>query len=243
MKRHPRAVLALMAASLISACAAQRDGGTLAQLHQMPADTAEIDVADSLERALQSYRRFLDETPDSTMTPEAMRRLADLQIERQFGIIGDGEIIELPAPDLPGRVTVPAVARDEAAPALEALFVDRTESDEAFEQRTTSEFEFDPFSTTDDAALAELPTDSTLRGPLEAIRIYRQLLAEFPSYERADQVLYQMARAYDEVGQPDEAMAVKRLRSLWSLWAWICRTSCRRRLPPWLPSVSRNGRQ
>ena len=34
------------------------------------------------------------------------------------------------------------------------------------------------------------------------------MLAEYPNYERRDQVLYQMARAYDELGRTEEAMAV-----------------------------------
>src|SRR5690606_24148682 len=38
--------------------------------------------------------------------------------------------------------------------------------------------------------------------------IYQRLLEEYPNYERRDQVLYQMARAYDELGRTEEAMAV-----------------------------------
>ena len=51
---------------------------------------------------MQSYRRYLEETPRTEMTPEAMRRLADLQIEKQFGIRGDGEIKEMAAPEEAG---------------------------------------------------------------------------------------------------------------------------------------------
>jgi len=57
------------------------DSDTLSTLDQVPADIEDIYVADSLERAAESYRRYLDETAHSRMTPEAMRRLADLQIE------------------------------------------------------------------------------------------------------------------------------------------------------------------
>ncbi|HVJ31126.1 MAG TPA: tetratricopeptide repeat protein, partial [Gammaproteobacteria bacterium] len=45
-------------------------------------------------------------------------------------------------------------------------------------------------------------------GPLEAIAIYERLLREYPNYERRDQVLYQMARAYDELGRTEEAIEV-----------------------------------
>ena len=45
-------------------------------------------------------------------------------------------------------------------------------------------------------------------GPREAIETYREILETYPHYERNDQVLYQMSRAYDEIGQPDDAMLV-----------------------------------
>src|SRR5438552_18254195 len=42
--------------------------------------------------------------------------------------------------------------------------------------------------------------------PLEAIALYNRLLTEYPSYKNSDQVLYQMARAYDELGRTEEAI-------------------------------------
>jgi hypothetical protein len=38
-------------------------------------------------------------------------------------------------------------------------------------------------------------------GAREAIALYTNLLNEYPLYERNDQVLYQMSRAYEELGQ------------------------------------------
>ena len=43
-------------------------------------------------------------------------------------------------------------------------------------------------------------------GPLEAIALYDRLLTEYPNYEHSDKVLYQMARAYDELGRTEEAI-------------------------------------
>ena len=45
-------------------------------------------------------------------------------------------------------------------------------------------------------------------GPREAIKTYWTILESYPNYERNDQVLYQLSRAYDEVGEPDKAMEV-----------------------------------
>jgi len=44
-------------------------------------------------------------------------------------------------------------------------------------------------------------------GPLEAITLYDRLLNEYPNYEQRDKVLYQEARAYDELGRTEEAIA------------------------------------
>ncbi|MBV8342379.1 MAG: tetratricopeptide repeat protein, partial [Gammaproteobacteria bacterium] len=41
----------------------------------------------------------------------------------------------------------------------------------------------------------------------EAIRLYTTLLKAYPDYGRNDQVLYQLARAYETTGQPDAALA------------------------------------
>ena len=40
----------------------------------------------------------------------------------------------------------------------------------------------------------------------EAIKLYTTLLAVYPNYTHNDEVLYQLARAYDTTGQPDQAL-------------------------------------
>jgi cellulose synthase operon protein C len=44
-------------------------------------------------------------------------------------------------------------------------------------------------------------------GGAEAIRLYTTLLKAYPDYSRNDQVLYQLARAYETTGQPELALA------------------------------------
>jgi cellulose synthase operon protein C len=112
-------------------------------LQDVRLDMEEIRVEDGLDQAMEQYRRFLAETPGNNLTPDAMRRLADLQVEKQFGI------------------------------------------------RT--------------AENAGADTNGT-KGPVEAIALYDRLLAEYPDYEQRDKVLYQKARAFDELGLTDEAL-------------------------------------
>src|SRR5216117_1510080 len=79
----------IFAPALVVGCAAHRDkapAGTLADLRNVRPDVQEAKVEQGLDQAMQRYRRFLEETPETAMTPEAMRRLADLRLEKQFGI-------------------------------------------------------------------------------------------------------------------------------------------------------------
>src|SRR5712691_3045319 len=64
--------------------------GTLAELRNVRPDVQEVNVEQGLDQAMQQYRRFLQETPETATTPEATRPLADLQLEKQFGIRAGG---------------------------------------------------------------------------------------------------------------------------------------------------------
>src|SRR5213594_3072847 len=199
--------------AFMAGCAARTNktvgtAGTLAELRNVRPDVQEVKVEQGLEQAMQNYRRFLEETPETTMTPEAMRRLADLQLEKQFGIrTGDAKPRQMAAPQAAQALADAQAgkANPDAADAGARL----RESDQDFERRTTAEggnlaSTNAGASTTDAADAVRAGTDPS--GPLEAIALYNRLLTEYPSYKNSDQVLYQMARAYDELGRTDEAM-------------------------------------
>ncbi len=200
MKRH--AVILWLATVGFTACATSSEQGTLAELEQVAADVDEVYLDDSLERAAESYRRYLEETPKSARTPEAMRRLADLQIEQAYGVIGSGELVEMATPETGSQVEATVTERPAAAA------VQPSESEEEFEQRATRRQGLLSATTQFDAQLPGAESVMAPPGPREAIETYRQILETYPNYERNDKVLYQMSRAYDEIGQPDEAMEV-----------------------------------
>ena len=204
----------LLVPVIMAGCAARSNkivgtAGTLAELHDVRPDVKEVQVEQGLDQAMHHYRRFLEETPEAAMTPEAMRRLADLQIEQQFGILGgDGRPQEMAAPE-PAQVgPEPAQVGPEPLPershSAVALVGDGPrESDQEFEKRTTAGMGSLSNS------ISDAPTagnDTVPTGPLEAIALYDRLLTEYPSYKDSDQVLYQKARAYDELGRTEEAM-------------------------------------
>ena len=121
-RARARRLAAGLAPLLAASCATAPDSGTLGgAAYDVQPDVAEVEVADSLDLAMQSYRRYLDKTPTSAMTPEAMRRLADLQLEKEFGIIGGppaGRWVEMAAPEAgaaPGEIGAAAAATQAAA--------------------------------------------------------------------------------------------------------------------------------
>jgi len=201
MRRH--SVIFSIAGCCLGACATTTsEQGTLAQLQNVQPDVEEVYLDDSLQRAAQSYRRYLEETAESARTPEAMRRLADLQIEQAYGVIGSGDVVEMAAPETASPAQPIAAAKQAAGPA------EPTESEQEFEQRATQREALLSAETEFDTGLPGTDGVTVPTGPREAIRIYQQILERYPNYERNDKVLYQMSRAYDEIGQPDEAMLV-----------------------------------
>jgi tetratricopeptide (TPR) repeat protein len=199
----------LLAPVLIAGCAAKanKTTGTLAELRNVRPDVQEAKIEQGLEQAMLHYRRFLEETPETSLTPDAMRRLADLQIEKQFGIRN--------GPARPREMAAPATAQLRASDLANTSNpvagggAALRESDLDFERRTTAE---GLLSASNDTAViadgrARVGADADPAGPLEAIELYNKLLTEYPNYEHRDKVLYQMSRAYDELGRTEEAIA------------------------------------
>ncbi|GIX21495.1 MAG: hypothetical protein KatS3mg121_0278 [Gammaproteobacteria bacterium] len=183
----------------LAACAGP-GGDRIGSLNRKRVEVDEPVIEGALEKAMAAYRRFLEETEEeSAATPEAMRRLADLQLA---AATGSYDYVE-EAARRPARVEA-----GEAADAPRAAVTTVRESEREFEARATRIADLSP------AAAPELPPDAEAAAALdkaraeEAIVLYTRLLERYPLYPRNDQVLYQLARAYEESGRPEEAMAV-----------------------------------
>jgi len=193
---------------LLGAC--QTTGNdTIAQLRNKQIEIKETKIENGSEKAIENYRRFVDQTPDSALKPEAIRRLADLKVEREYGLLPGDRAPELRTP----AVVLPAperAARPDAAPTRPAVPVpapDRAgESQTDFEKRAAQTHA--PAYARAEKGLVEGADDLERVGALEAIELYKKLLKDYPTYESRDQVLYQMSRAYEELGRIDEAVQV-----------------------------------
>ena len=79
------------------------------------------------------------------------------------------------------------------------------ESEADFEARATRSR---PVAAAVEEKSAEGADDLDRASTREAIALYKKLLDDHPLYERNDQVLYQMSRAYEELGRTRAAMQV-----------------------------------
>ena len=95
---------------MLTSCQTISDKETIAKLRRMQIEIKEEKIEGGIEKAMQGYQRFLQETPESDLKPEAIRRLADLKIEKEYGTLNEGPRPAVPAP-------VPALpAPERAAP-------------------------------------------------------------------------------------------------------------------------------
>ncbi len=193
----------VVTAVMLMACQPVSDRGTIGRLRHQTIEIEDVKIEGGLDKAMASYQRFLQQTPDAKLAPEAIRRLADLKIEKEYGVITDEAAPasgKLAAPETTTKPT-PLPAKPTAEPPAAG------EADDAFERRATRN---QPLPTAPAQPL-DLPPgadDLDRAGPREALALYQKLLNDYPLYDRNDQVLYQMSRAYEELGRTKEALVV-----------------------------------
>jgi len=216
---------------LLASCATSSNKGSIGQLKDMKIEIKDSKIEGGFDKAMQSYQRFLEQTPESSMTPEALRRLADLKIQKEYGTLEgasgnekkttrDGskkmdrpaafeapKIAAVPAPDVTAEIKPLPLAKGDKKRKKGKGNV--KESGQDFEERATKSA---PIKSSVAAEVVATPdgsgADLQSAGTLEAIALYKKLLAKYPNYERNDQVLYQLSRAYEEIGQVEEAMKI-----------------------------------
>jgi tetratricopeptide (TPR) repeat protein len=235
------AVFLLVTGLFVTGCAAYNTEGTLGSLQNVDIEIKEEVIVGSLDKALESYQRYLDETPETAMTPEAIRRLADLKIEKEYSAadtssssspvidVSDtsdttetavtASAIKSVGPvqadklDAPGTKVLDASEAVAAIMAIDGMdfsnesgaIADISESEKEFSERATREQKFNADNSTITSPTGKAE-DLQVAGAMEAIELYKGLLQKYPLYERNDQVVYQLSRAYEEIGQVEKAI-------------------------------------
>ncbi len=197
---------------LLTACASGgswRSSGNIGSLKDRAIVVEEEKIKGGLDKAIASYERFLETTPETEMTPEALRRLADLKVESVDSIYDqDTKPIRDNKP-ASAKLTSPIDSK-KSAPPLRKQKKARQETLESIEKRSAQSAvpEKGPNK------LTSLPGANTMEQRIlqddansrEAIKIYKKLLSKYPKYERNDEVLYQMARAYSVRGEQEASL-------------------------------------
>jgi tetratricopeptide (TPR) repeat protein len=224
--RPAASVLVSLTALALGACGGVRHKDSIGSLNDKDVEIEEPMIKDSLDKAMQAYRKFLTETDEETAaTPEAMRRLADLQLEAGAGTYDFVDKAQQGGESGEDRAAAAGVEQESIDPAqFGRSRVDSPvmapgpgdsdegprESEDAFEERATQIADLAP-SETDTEALSEDMAEQQAIAQAnteEAIELYQQLLEKYPLYERNDQVMYQLARAYEEGGRLQDAKDV-----------------------------------
>ena len=223
---------------LLISCATTNNEGTLGSLSDVKFELKQEKVDGSLEKAMASYEKFLKETPETEMTPEALRRLADLKIQKEYEAEdiaraeeeeqqvkqAAGELPDVkaaaPIADSASQATdiktpdtsfVPVAAGDEkeSVTAKDSPIADLSESEKEFSERAGKKIDLGKPTKNKIDVPGQKPGDADdlqAAGAKEAIELYKGLLKKYPLFERNDQVLYQLSRAYEETGQIEIAM-------------------------------------
>jgi TolA-binding protein len=192
---------------ILVGCSTVDQKGTIGDLRNRRIDITDEQLEGGLEKAMMSYQRFLAETPDSRLSAEAIRRLADLKVEKEYGLLTSGNDSNENNPSVAFQAHETALITDLAPTRIPDETPVQGESDADFADRASLTGQVEA-PDRDAPEQGKGPLDLERAGPLEAIALYQKLLDEYPLYDRNDQVLYQMSRAYEELGRIEEAMLV-----------------------------------
>jgi len=234
LDQFKKMVVLILVLLFVVSCASGVDKQTLAILEEVEPDLKEAEIEGSLDKAMESYQKFLEETPESAMTPEALRRLADLKVEKEYSPqissspnvnkVVDSDVDNASTSAIAGSVVADSkdssvqknqaknisYKNDEKAiQSKDNAIANMDESQKDFEKRTTKKTELSDNMTTTPITVDEnVANDLASAGAKEAIELYKGLLIKYPHYVRNDQVLYQLSRAYEEIGEIEQAMKI-----------------------------------
>lgn len=190
-------------AILLASCATSGNKGAIGQLKDVKIDLKDETIKSSLD--------------------SAMKHLADLKIKNEHAALEnkgiDGQKTALTQS---GKMDRPAAydaakkpqqpAGDESRktqPKSGVVSGKANESDLLFEKRATESGKIKSAAATEGMVIPEgSGVDLQTAGTMEIVALYKKFLEKYPRYERRDQVMYQISRSYEELGDVEESMRI-----------------------------------
>ena len=178
-------IIFLLLIVALAGCSGKK--GTLAELRQVEIVIERDESGATLDKAIESYEQFLDKAKDPDMTPEDIRRLADLKVEKEYGLLAEEpESKSKKAKQKPkkSRKKAEAVSTDKQSSSKKKVASskrsNKLEPDTRESARTASA------RTRSKSESSAVPPEIDLKrvGAQEAVALYKQLLKDFPDYKQ-----------------------------------------------------------
>ena len=192
--KAPGYILVSLAALLMS-CAKPVERSAIGQLkNDAKVDLKDEKIIGSLETAIQ---RLVDLKIKSEHAPSENNKA------ERSKIISAGDEIELPTAFNAAKT---AAAASQPKPGNAGKLA---ESDQLFEKRTTNSGKIKSAAAMEGIVIPDGPgVDTQTANTIEVVELYKKFLEKYPQYERRDQVLYQISRSYEELGEVEMSMQI-----------------------------------
>ena len=201
-KRSTLLIIPFIVTAGLLACSSQPKEGTLGAL----GDEADIKIDTSApilsarEKAMDHYKDFMTAGPNDTMRVEALRRMANIELERSEEVF----LQKMQEQEAQLQAEEERLAKAKARIAQQkGGDTPATEQDKAAQAKARYE-ELPVFAqqSNDSASLAAMREQSYKK----AISLYEQALAIAKGRSMEAEILYQMASAYEQAGRKDKAI-------------------------------------
>ena len=194
MKYTPSILISL--AALLVSCATPGEKNSIGQLkNDAKVDLQDEQVIGNLETAIQ---RLVDLKTRSEHVASENNKAG-----RSKTILA-GDEIELPTAF---NAAKSAVARSQSKPSNAEG--ELAESDQLFEKRTTDSGKIKSAAAMEGMVMPDgSEVDTQTSNTIEVVELYKKFIEKYPQYERRDQVLYQISRSYEELGEVEKSMQI-----------------------------------
>ena len=187
---------------LLASCSTAREKDSIGQLKNVKIDLKDEMLKSSLDNAMQHLANLKNKNKNATLEASSN--------DGQKNVLKQGSKINRPAAYDAAMMSQLAAGGASSIQSKPGIVAAKTkESDQLFEKRATQSGGIGPTVAKDGNVMPEeLGIDLQTAGAMEVIKLYKKFLEKYPKYERRDQVMYQVSRSYEELGDVEESMRI-----------------------------------